>query len=148
MKRRLLFLFSASLIVLFVITSCNGFNSMKDGYYTAETAEYSHGWKEYLRIQVKNDTIVSAEFNAKNKSGFIKAWDNTYMKNMMAKQDTYPNKYTREYVQQILDGQENIQVDIVSGASHSGNNFVKLAEAVIECARNGNSETVVIEENN
>ncbi|MCI9080271.1 MAG: FMN-binding protein [Lachnospiraceae bacterium] len=148
MKRNLLFLIPVLLLVSPVITSCNGLNSMKDGYYTAETSEYSHGWKEYLRIQVKNNTIVSAEFNAKNKSGFIKAWDNTYMKNMMPEQDTYPNKYTREYVQQIIDGQENVQVDIISGASHSGNNFEKLAEAVLESARNGNSETVVIEENN
>ncbi len=148
MKRKLLFLIPVFLLILPVITSCNGFNSMKDGYYTAETAEYSHGWKEYLRIQVKNDTIVSAEFNAKNKSGFIKAWDNTYMKNMMSEQGTYPNKYTREYVQQIIEGQEDVEVDTVSGASHSGNNFAKLAEAVLECARNGNSETVVIEESN
>lgn len=148
MKRKLLFLIPVSLLVLSVITSCSSFNSLKDGYYTAETAEYSHGWKEYLRIQVKNDTIVSAEFNAKNKSGFIKAWDNNYMKNMLAEQDTYPNKYTREYVQQIIEEQEDVQVDTVSGASHSGNNFAKLAEAVLECARSGNSETVIIEENN
>ncbi|MCI8747845.1 MAG: FMN-binding protein [Lachnospiraceae bacterium] len=148
MKRKLLFLIPAFLLFVPVITSCNGFNSMKDGYYTAETSEYSHGWKEYLRIQVKNNTIVSAEFNAKNKSGFIKAWDNTYMKNMISKQGTYPNKYTRQYVQQIIEGQENVQVDTVSGASHSGNNFVKLVEAVLEMARSGNPETAVVEENN
>ena len=148
MKRKLLFLIPAFLLFVPVITSCNGFNSMKDGYYTAETSEYSHGCKEYLRIQVKNNTIVSAEFNAKNKSGFIKAWDNTYMKNMISKQGTYPNKYTRQYVQQIIEGQENVQVDTVSGASHSGNNFVKLVEAVLEMARSGNPETAVVEENN
>lgn len=148
MKRKLLFLIPAFFLFVPVITSCNGFNSMKDGYYTAETSEYSHGWKEYLRIQVKNNTIVSAEFNAKNKSGFIKAWDNTYMKNMISKQGTYPNKYTRQYVQQIIEGQENVQVDTVSGASHSGNNFVKLVEAVLEMARSGNPETAVVEENN
>ena len=55
--------------------------TIKDGYYTAEMDGFSHGWKEYLRIQVKQGTIMSAEFNAKNESGFIKAWDNSYMKN-------------------------------------------------------------------
>lgn len=54
--------------------------TIKDGYYTAEMDGFSHGWKEYLRIQVKQGTIMSAEFNAKNESGFIKAWDNSYMK--------------------------------------------------------------------
>ena len=79
--------------------------TIKDGYYTAEMDGFSHGWKEYLRIQVKQGTIMSAEFNAKNESGFIKAWDNSYMKNMNSVQGTYPNKYTREYVQQLVDGQ-------------------------------------------
>ena len=41
-----------------------------------------------------------------------------------------------------------MQVDTVSGASHSGNNFVKLVEAVLEMARSGNPETAVVEENN
>jgi len=36
-------------------------------------AEFSHGWEEYLIIQIKNNKIVSAEYNARNESGFIKA---------------------------------------------------------------------------
>lgn len=146
MKKRV---FSLSMIVILVfvcMTGCSGFRSMKDGYYTAEMSEYSNGWKEYLRIQVKHGTIVSAEFNAKNQSGFIKAWDNAYMKNMMSIQGTYPNKYTREYVQQLMEEQEDVKVDTVSGASHSGGHFEKLAEAVLKQAKAGNSETVIVEE--
>lgn len=146
MKKIIPVLLLVFVIVLAFITGYSGFNSIKDGYYTAEMAEYSHGWKEYLRIQVKNGTIVSAEFNAKNKSGFIKAWDNTYMKNMLSQQGTYPNKYTREYVEQIIKEQEDIQVDTISGASHSGNNFAKLSVAVLERAKSGNTETIIVEE--
>ncbi|RKI43171.1 FMN-binding protein [bacterium D16-51] len=141
--RLLLMLFAA--VVLAFMPGCSSSHSMKDGYYTAEMSDYSHGWKEYLRIQVKRGKIVSAEFNAKNKSGFIKAWDNTYMKNMMSGQGTYPNKYTREYVQQIIEGQGEKPIDAVSGASHSGGNFVKLSEAAIERAVEGNAETIIVE---
>lgn len=118
---------------------------VKDGFYTAEVSEFSHGWQEYLIIQGKGGRIVSAEYNAKNESGFIKAWDNTYMKNMMSRQGTYPNKYTREYVQQLIDRQKNTDIDVVTGASNSGQNFVKFVEAVLEQAAAGDSATVVVE---
>ena len=75
---------------------------------------------------MKNDRIISAEFNAKDPSGFIKAWDNEYMRNMQEGVGIYPNKYTRGYVQQLIDGQKDTEVDTLSGATHSGGNFAKL----------------------
>lgn len=145
MKKKLFILSLIVILAFTVFTGCGSTSDLKDGYYTAEMSGYSHGWKEYLRIQVKHGVIVSAEFNAKNESGFIKAWDNTYMKNMMAVQSTYPNKYTREYVQQLIDNQADIEVDMVTGASSSGSNFVKLVDAVLQQARNGDSKTAVVE---
>lgn len=137
----------ASILVLLAVmlAGCGGSGGLKDGFYTAEMAEFSNGWKEYLVIQVCHGNIVSAEFNAKNQSGFIKAWDNSYMKNMITLQGTYPNKYTREYVQQLLESQEDIQVDAVTGASTSGSNFAKLADAVLGQAARGDSKTVIVE---
>ncbi|MCI9082349.1 MAG: FMN-binding protein [Lachnospiraceae bacterium] len=132
------------LLTAMMLAGCGG-NKIKDGYYTAEMAEFSHGWKEYVCIQVKDDTIVSAEFNAKDASGFIKAWDNEYMRNMGTVSGTYPNQYTREYVQQLMEGQKDTQVDLMTGATHSGNNFEKLVPAVIEQAKKGDSATVQVE---
>ncbi len=136
---------SAFVFFTVALAGCGSSGNLKDGYYTAEMAEFSHGWKEYLVIQVCHGNIVSAEFNAKNESGFIKAWDNSYMKNMVSVQGTYPNKYTREYVQQLLDEQADVQVDAVTGASTSGSNFVKLADAVLKQAARGDSQTVRVE---
>lgn len=118
---------------------------MKDGYYTAEMAEFDeHGWKEYLCIQIKKGRIVSAEFNARNASGFIKAWDNSYMENMLRVTGTYPNKYTREYVQKLLEQQMDTEIDGISGASSSGNHFKLLAAAVVEQAKKGESDTIEV----
>lgn len=136
---------SILIILVMLLAGCGSSGDLKDGYYTAEMAEFSHGWKEYLVIQVSHGNIVSAEFNAKNESGFIKAWDNSYMKNMITLQGTYPNKYTREYVQQLLEQQTDIQVDAVTGASSSGDNFVKLVDAVLKQAAKGDSQTVIVE---
>lgn len=145
LKISIISILSILLVSLGVFAGCSGYGELKDGYYTAEMTEFSHGWKEYLIIQVKHGKIVSAEFNAKNESGFIKAWDNSYMENMNSVQGTYPNKYTREYVQQLLEEQKDINVDTVTGATSSGNNFKKLAEAALKQASKGDSKTIMVE---
>lgn len=141
MKKKMLTIFV--IMGIFLLAGCG--DKMKDGYYTAEMSGFSHGWKEYVCILVKDDTIVSAEFNAKDESGFIKAWDNEYMRNMSSVEGTYPNKYTREYVQQLIEGQKDTKVDILTGATHSGDNFTKLIEAAADQARKGDSTTVLVE---
>lgn len=135
------------LVLLFCVllaAGC-GSSSMKDGFYTAEMSEADHGWQEYLCIMVKDDKIVYAEYNAKDASGYIKAWDNAYMKQMNAGVGTYPNEYTRNYVEQLIKNQGTEEFDAISGASMSAGNFVKLVEAVVKQAKKGDSTTVLVE---
>lgn len=133
------------LIAVFTFSGCSSKEAMKDGYYTAEMSDYSHGWKEYVCILVKNNKIVSVEFNAKDSSGYIKAWDNAYMKNMYSVNGTYPNEYTRYYAAELIEQQNDAGVDALTGASTSGSNFNRLAAAAIEQAKKGKSETVQVE---
>lgn len=142
--RRKLFISGIVTILLTACIGCGGKNQMKDGYYTAEMSDFSHGWKEYVCIYVKNDRIISAEFNAKDPNGFIKAWDNEYMNNMNSVAGTYPNRYTREYVQQLMEGQKETEVETVSGATTSGDNFRKLIVTVIEQAKKGDASVAVV----
>ena len=95
-----------------------------DGYYTAVMSEYSHGWKEFVNICVMDNKIVSVEYNARNKAGFIKSWDGVYMRNMNAVQGTYPNHYTRTYAGRLLDSQGKKEIDLLAGASSSGTQIV------------------------
>lgn len=129
---------------LAAFAGCGSGNKMENGYYTAEMSDFSNGWKEYVCIYVKNDRIISAEFNAKDPSGFIKAWDNEYMRNMEAGTGIYPNKYTRGYVEQLIEGQKDTEVDTLSGATHSGGNFTRLIEAAIGQAQKGDSSAAVV----
>ena len=128
-----------------LLCGCGDSSKLKDGFYTAEMAEYSHGWKEYLCIMVKNDTIIYAEYNAKNPSGYIKSWDNSYMQNMLTVTGTYPNEYTRNYVSQLLASQTPGALDAISGASSSSETFKKLSIAVIGQAVKGDSATATVE---
>lgn len=140
--------FVVMMVVIFCLwlTGCgNASGTMKDGYYTAEMGSFSHGWKEYVCILVKNDRIISIEFNAKDPSGFIKAWDNNYMENMKTINGTYPNEYTRLYGNSLIELQDIGAVDIVTGATTSGDNFYRLVDAAIEQAKEGNPEVIVVD---
>ena len=117
---------------------------MKDGFYTAEMSDYSFGWKEYLCIMVKDDKVVYAEFNAKNPSGYIKAWDNAYMKNMKPVSGTYPNEYTRTYVSELIETQDPENCETLTGATSSGTIFSKLSVAVVEQAKKGDSKIKIV----
>ena len=143
MKRILALLLSLLLLVP-VLTACGG-GGLQDGYYTAQAAEFSHGWKEYITIMVKGGSIVSVEYNAENASGFIKSWDNAYMQNMLHSNGTYPNEYTRYYANQLLEGQGEGSIDAISGASSSHGSFQLLAKAVLEQARLGDSSIVFVD---
>lgn len=128
-----------------ILTGCGGSQELQDGYYTAQAQEFSHGWKEYVTIMVKGGSIVSVEYNAENASGFIKSWDNAYMQTMLHSNGTYPNEYTRYYAGQLRDGQSAEGIDALTGASSSCSSFQKLAIAVLEQARLGDSSIVLVD---
>lgn len=133
------------LLAMLSLTACSGKTGLQDGYYTAQAADFNFGWKEYITIMVKDGSIVSVEYNAENASGFIKSWDNAYMQTMLHANGTYPNEYTRFYAGQLLEGQGEGDVDALSGATSSYGSFQKLAEAVLEQARQGDSGVVVVD---
>lgn len=137
------------LLGLFVFTllfqGCGSQTKMQDGFYSAEMSGYSHGWKEYVCIMVKDGKIVYTEFNAKDLSGYIKAWDNAYMQNMASVAGTYPNEYTRYYAAQLTEKQDSSNLDALTGATSSGTNFKKLTDAVIEQSMAGNPDTRIVE---
>ena len=144
MKRLVTFTLIFLLLVL-PLTACSEKTELQDGYYTAQAKDFSHGWKEYITIMVKGGSIVSVEYNAENASGFIKSWDNAYMQTMLHSNGTYPNEYTRYYANQLLEGRRDDDIDALSGATSSYGSFQKLSEAVLEQARKGDSDIVVVD---
>ena len=128
-----------------LLAGCGSQAGLQDGYYTAQAAEFSHGWKEFITILVKDGSIVSVEYNAENASGFIKSWDNAYMQTMLHSNGTYPNEYTRNYANQLLEGQGQGSIDAITGATSSHASFQILAQAVLEQAQKGDSSIAVVD---
>lgn len=143
--KRILSLILVLLLFSIAFTGCGDKTGLLDGYYSAQEAEFSHGWKEYVTIMVKGGRIVSVEYNAQNASGFIKSWDNAYMQNMFHASGTYPNAYTRYYAGELLENQNENDIDMLSGATSSGGSFQKLAAAVIKQAELGDCSVVIVD---
>ncbi|MDR2479595.1 MAG: FMN-binding protein [Treponema sp.] len=126
--------------------SCAGkSSSLKDGYYTAEAAQFDeYGWKEYVTVRIADGKITLVEYNAFNSAGFIKSWDMDYMRVMNARNGTHPNAYTRYYGQRLLENQGTEGVECISGATTSYNMFLALADTALENARQGNANTSLV----
>ena len=132
-------------IILFNISCSSGDSSLKDGYYTAEMGEFNkYGWKDYVTIRISGGKIIHVEYNSFNTSGFIKSWDMDYMRNMNAKNGTYPNSFRRKYGGKLLEKQGTEEIDPISGATASYHTFLLLADEVLENARKGNTETKLV----
>ena len=67
------------------------------------------------------------------------------MQNMLHSNGTYPNEYTRNYAGQFLEGQGKGDIDALTGATSSWGSFQKLAEAVLEQARKGDSSIAIVD---
>ena len=143
--RRMIAMLLGLMLTASLLAACGTGTGLQDGYYTAQAAEFSHGWKEYITILVRGGSIISVEYNAENASGFIKSWDNAYMQTMLHAQGTYPNEYTRYYANQLLEGQGEGSIDGLAGATSSHGSFQILAQTVLEQARKGDSSIAFVD---
>ncbi len=145
MKKGFMAIAASCVLAALLLCGCSkNEQGLQDGYYTARAANYNFGWKEYVTILVKDGEIVSTEYNAENASGFIKSWDNAYMKNMLPVSGTYPNEYTRNYAAQLTGTDGNVKIDGLSGATSSQVLFQQLVDAVIVQAKNGDSSVAEV----
>jgi major membrane immunogen (membrane-anchored lipoprotein) len=147
--KKLYVFFSVVVIILAAVAynfpSIYSDGGFADGYYTAEAADYYSGWKEFLTIYVNNGRIVTAEYDARNRAGFIKSWDMDYMREMNETDNNYPNQYTRTYSSELVARQGMDGIDAMSGATESFESFRLLAAAVMERARAGDTRVAFVD---
>ncbi|MDR3311157.1 MAG: FMN-binding protein [Oscillospiraceae bacterium] len=119
---------------------------MRDGYYTAEAAEFDGaGWKDFITIYVANNKIVTAELNARNSSGFVRSWDPDYQREKIAATGLHPSEYLRTYTAELLSLQNPANVLVVAGAEREHKTFQLLAESAIVHAKAGDKTTAFVE---
>lgn len=135
-----------AIIILGTLCGCTTSDiQLKNGYYTAEMADYTNGWKDFVTVHIKDDAILSVEYNARNQSGFLASWDMAYMRKMNVAMGTYPNHYTRAYAHQVVKKQSGENIDAVAGATLSRENFSSLVAAALDMSRKGKNEVAIVQ---
>lgn len=117
-----------------------------DGTYKVEADAFdAHGWKPFVELVIKDQKIDAVNFDYVNEAGVMKSEDEGYKAAMEPQSGTYPEKYTAELEQQLIDKQAIGDVDVITGATTSSNNFHALAEVALdELAKTGEASTKAI----
>jgi major membrane immunogen (membrane-anchored lipoprotein) len=119
---------------------------MHDGYYTAKGSGYDEdGWKDFLTIYVSNNQIVTVEFNAKTRYGFVRSWDLDYQRRQQEKTGLHPSKYLRTFTTELLTLQDPANLLVVAGAEKQHAIFQLLAETAIAQAKAGDKTIAVVD---
>ncbi|MGG6312175.1 FMN-binding protein [Paenibacillus macerans] len=121
-------------------------NLYDDGTYKVEADAFDeHGWKPQLELVIKDHKIDAVTFDYVNEEGKLKTEDAEYKAAMEPQSGTYPAKYTEELEKQLVEKQQIGDVDAISGATTSSNNFTALVEyALDDMAEVGDASTKAI----
>ena len=144
MKKVGLFLAAA---VMIAITACDKDDEKtyiyEDGTYRAEEADFSHNYKAFLVVNIENDEFVSVDFDYVNPDGGLKSETTAETYPMTP----HPSVWLPEYEAMVMDLEitaADVEVDGVSGATGAWESLNVLLDTVLEAAKTGNHETVVL----
>ncbi|WP_088810702.1 MULTISPECIES: extracellular electron transfer flavoprotein PplA [Listeria] len=124
--------------------SINNGAELQDGKYNLEEQNYAHGYRAVFAMEVKDGKIVTSDYNYVNEDGQKKTDDADYEKNMKAKSGTGPQEYIPALNKSLVDKQSPAEVDTVSGATSSSNQFRIYAAQLENAAQNGDTDTIKV----
>jgi major membrane immunogen (membrane-anchored lipoprotein) len=149
LMKKLLSLTLTAAFIFTVLLGTMAFGAPKKTYVDgAYKASYdvldSHGWKAQISITIKGDKITAAKFDYVNAQGKLKTMDPAYNTTMKKFSKTYPALYCAQLNQSLVKSQNPDKVDVITGATHSSENFKTLAKAAIANAKKGNKATAIV----
>lgn len=100
---------------------------------TVESPDFDeNGWKAVLELTFDGDTIAAAAFDYVNEAGEFKSADEDYNTMMADKAGISAADAMDELVASLLTKQNPEEVDVVTGATGTTEEFIKLAKEAIE----------------
>lgn len=131
---------------LMLLTGCGAKEvSYQDGTYKGEYKDFdNHGWKPFIEVTIAEGKISDVEFDYKNNEDKLKSADEEYSTTYKKVAGITPTEAYEKMVEDIKEKQDS-QIDTVSGATTSTNNFKALAEEVLKNAQEGKTDIAIIE---
>ncbi|MGX6979247.1 extracellular electron transfer flavoprotein PplA [Vagococcus elongatus] len=119
---------------------------LKDGTFTLEEKNYSNDYRATFSITVKDGKITESNFDNVNADGESKKDNEEYNETMKEKSGTGPAEFIPKLNELFVDAQNagGIDIEAVTGATHSARSFVNYAQQLVQAAQAGNTETIEI----
>ncbi|MFD1393486.1 extracellular electron transfer flavoprotein PplA [Lacticaseibacillus jixianensis] len=117
---------------------------LKDGTYTIEDENYSHGYRTVFSIVVAGGKITESKYDNIDKNGKSKTDDAEYEKSMKKVNGVGPKEYTTKLNEELVKSQNPAEVDAVSGATSSSDTFVLYAQQLINAAQAGTTTPIKV----
>ena len=118
----------------------------KDGIYKVQGSEFdAQGWKPFLEVTFDKGEVTEVNFDHINKDdGSLKSENDFYNTLMMSKVGMNPKIFVKEFAIELIIEQSPDEIDGVSGATHSADEFKVLAERIFDKAKTGDTKSETI----
>ncbi|HFI0406204.1 TPA: FMN-binding protein [Streptococcus suis] len=118
-------------------------SAWKDGTYKAESGFDERGWKFVHEITIEGGKITASTADYEDKDGNLKSENAEYNATMKEKSGVSSAESTDKLDEELLAAQ-SADVEVVSGATHTSENFKKSTEALLKAAEEGNTDTITL----
>ncbi|MGT2950394.1 FMN-binding domain-containing protein [Streptococcus cuniculi] len=118
---------------------------LKDGMYSAESAPDDRGYKIVHTITVKDGKITESKFDYEDKDGKMKSENEEYNKMMSEKAGVSAKEAIEKLNAGLVEKQDVEAVEVVSGATHTSEDFKKSTTALLAAAEKGDTAKVMLD---
>lgn len=118
-------------------------SAWKDGTYKAESGFDERGWKFVHEITIEGGKITASTADYEDKDGNLKSENAEYNATMKEKSGVSSAESTDKLDEELLEAQ-SADVEVVSGATNTSENFKKSTEALLKAAEEGNTDTITL----
>jgi len=152
--RKPLQLLTVSIITISILAGCQNEikEPLQDGTYSVIFDEPDPtNWKAFMSLEINNGEIVSVDYDYEGtgeNQGKLKSEDIAYNEAMLATKGTNPVIYLEKLENALLLHQNPDEVDTVSGATTSSKDFRTFSAALLEAAKEGNEDQIILKQPN
>ncbi|MBF0779263.1 FMN-binding protein [Streptococcus cuniculi] len=118
---------------------------LKDGTYSAESDADDRGYKIVHTITVKDGKITESTFDYEDKDGKMKSENEEYNKMMSEKAGVSAKEAIEKLNAGLVEKQDVEAVEVVSGATHTSEDFKKSTTALLAAAEKGDTAKVMLD---
>lgn len=143
MKKIGLFIAMAAIIGL---TSCKEEEAAavyQDGTYKAETAEYSHNWKNFMEMTISGDKQTVVMFDARMEDGSLKSETTEETYPMVPHPTVWIPELEAQYM--AVDIHNYSTVDGITGATGASSDAEALFQLMLDAAKEGDTTVQILE---